>query len=203
MSVMLLAALGASGCRKEPAMGVDWDLSGRHTRAEATWTKKHKDSYTTSIEPIESVRIRLPAGKVLEMPDHASDIILYRRSQGPEPLPGPEGEVLDTVEVYTEPLTVDEAYRRALAYADQFNLPRFPLEAWRRRRERGEEPSADRTATTLVDQELGGKGGPVPNVELLYSSNDERPWVVMVQLYWPPDDAPPTTPPSAPGAGAP
>ncbi len=118
-------------------MRIDWDLSGRHTHAEVTWSTKYPDAYTTQVKPVESVRIRLPEGKVLRMDDQASDVILYRRSQGPEPLPGPEGEVLVTVEVNSDPLTVEDAYRRALPYVKQFDLPRAQLETWRRRRQRG------------------------------------------------------------------
>jgi len=168
-------------------MRIDWDLSEGHTLDEVTWQKENLDLYTTELKPVGSVRIRLPGDQTLEMREGLSGSIgLYRRSQGPEPLPGREGRILETVEFYTEPLTVDDAYGRALAYAKQFDLPRGPLDGWRQRREEGAEAPTDRTSTTILDRKLGGKGGPIPNVELLYSPNEERPWVVMVQLYWPP-----------------
>jgi len=187
-----VAAIVAAGClvvagcgQEERGMNIDWDLSSAHTRAEVEWPEKYRDAYTTQLEPVESVRIRLPAGEVVRMPDRASDIILYRRAQGPEPLPGPEGEILEKLEVYSEPMDVEDAYRRALAYADQFDRSRAPIDAWRERRERGVDPVTDRTATGS-DQPLGGKGGPFLTVELNYSSNDDRPWIPTVRLYWPP-----------------
>ncbi len=167
-------------------MKIDWDLSARHTLDEVDWPKKSLDLYTTRLEPVESVRIRLPGNDVLKMTERASDVILYRRSNGPELLPPPEGDVLTEIEVYTVPLGVEDAYRRALAYADQFGLSRAPLQGWRRRRERGADDVTDRTTTAASERHLGAKDGPIPDVELLYSANEERPWVVKVALYWPP-----------------
>ena len=167
-------------------MKIDWDLSGQHTLDEVDWPKDRLDSNTTQLKPVESVRIRLPANEVMEMTDRASDVTLYRRSNGPEPLPGPEGEILEQIEAITEPLGVEDAYRRALAYADQFGLSRAPLEGWRKRRNQGADDVTDRTATAGTARLRGAKDGPIPTVELLYSANDERPWVVMVAFYWPP-----------------
>ncbi len=188
MTLILAAGcLAAAACgEEETGMKINWDLSNRHTLDQVAWQQENLDLASTQLEPIESVRIRLPGGKVLQVRDKVSDIGLYRRSQGPEPLPPPEGEVLDKVEVYSDPLSVEDAYKRALAYADQFDLPRGPLEGWRERRDRGVDPVTDRTATTDLEQHLGGgKDGPTPTVELLYSANDDLLWVVMVQLYWP------------------
>ena len=190
MAATLVLALMAAGCgaadEGSPEMRIDWDLSKRHTLDEVTWQDENLDLDTTSIEPLSSVRLQLPSNETLRVPDRVKRVILYRRSQGLEPLPGREGRILETVEVYTEPLTVDDAYEQALAYAKQFDLPRAPLDGWRQRREDGAEAATDRTSTTIVDRKLGGRGGPIPNVELLYSPNDERPWIVMVQFYWPP-----------------
>lgn len=169
-------------------MTIDWDLSGRHTLKEVAWPQDRLDSHSTSVEPLESVSIRLPAGETLKVGDRAKRIILYRRSNGPEPLPAPEGETLETVEVYSTPLSVEDAYRRATAYAEQFQLPRAPLDGWRKRRKQGSEDATDRTTTTDLDQRLGGDDGPIPTVELLYSFNDERPWAVMVSFFWPPPE---------------
>lgn len=166
-------------------MRIDWDLSGAHTLDQVTWQKENLDISSTSLEPVESVRIGLPGGEVLRMRDRVKRIILYRPSGG-KPLPGSESEILEQVEVYSEPMSVEDAYRRALAYADQFDLPRAPLKGWRKRRDQNVDPVTDRTGTTVLDRRLGGKGGPIPYVELNYSSNDDRPWIPSVQLYWPP-----------------
>lgn len=181
---MAAGCLGVVGCGgEERGMNIDWDLSGAHTRAEVKWPEKYRDAYTTRLKPVESVRIRLPAGELLRMPDQAESIILYRRAQGPEPLPGPEGEILDKVEVYSEPLGVEDAYRRALALAGQLDLPRVGVDAWQERRDQGVDPVTDRTYVGN-DKPLGGKGGPLVGVEFNYSSDDERPWVVSVRVAW-------------------
>lgn len=69
-------------------MKIDWDLSERHTLDETSWPKGRLDSYTTSLEPLESVRIRVPGDVTLQMSDRAKRVILYRRSQGPDPCRG-------------------------------------------------------------------------------------------------------------------
>lgn len=184
---LLVVVLTGAGCGQSgeegPGMRIDWDLSERHTLDEVSWPKDRLDSYTTQLEPVDSVRIRLPAETVVRLPDRASDIILYRRSQGPDPLPGREGEILDKVEVYSEPLVVEAAYRLALGYAEQFPLPRGGIEAWRKRRDQGVDPVSDRTYVGL-DKPLGGKSGPTVGIEFVYSANEERPWVVFVTIQW-------------------
>lgn len=165
-------------------MRIDWDLSGRHTRAEVSWPKERLDAPTTSLEPIESVRIRLPAGKLLQ-DDRVRSIILHRKARGPDPLPGAEGEIVDYVQVDSDPLSYEDAHRLAVAYAEQFDLPRAPLDGWLKRREQGVDPVTDNTATTVQNQRLGGKDGPAPYLELGYSTNDERPGAVSMQFFWP------------------
>ena len=164
-------------------MRIEWDLSSEHTLDQVTWQAENLDLDTTSIEPLESVRLRLPAGQVLRMTDRVKRIILYRRSKNLEPLPAPEGRVLTAVEVYSDPLSVEDAYRRAQAYADQFDLPRSAVEAWRERRGQGVDPVTDRTIIAADDTQLGGAGGPIPHVELVSTGTT---WTVSVQLYWPP-----------------
>jgi len=189
-----LACLAVAGCGGEEeaeqrAMRIDWDLSAEHTLDQVAWPREDLDITTTSVEPLESVRIALPGGQVLRMDDHAKRVILYRPLEGAGPVPQPEGTV-SNVQVYGEPMTADDAYRRALAYVEQFDLPRPILENWRERRKRGVDPVTDRTGIGTADhRQLGGGGGPIPFVEMLYSFNDERPWAVMVQVSWPPPRA--------------
>jgi len=185
--ILIVAGLAAAGCggdEEETPMKIDWDLSERHTLDETSWPKGRLDSYTTSLEPLESVRIRVPGDVTLQMSDRAKRVILYRRSQGPDPLPGQKGRILDKVEVYTEPMPVEEAYRTALTYADQFGVSRAPFDDWLERRKKDVDPVTDRTGSG-ADNRLGADG-PFPLVELQYSPNEERPWGVMVQFYWPP-----------------
>lgn len=163
-------------------MRIDWDLSDKHTRKQVIWPSE--DLASTSVDPVESVRIRLPEDQVLRMPDRVQKIIMHRKANGPDPAPGPRGEVITYLQVDSKPLSVQDAYRRALAYAEQFDLPREPLEGWRERRDRGVDGLTDRTATTL-DRPLGGNSGPVPYLELRYSTTEGRPWRVSMQFFWP------------------
>ena len=193
MAVGLAVAASVAACGGEeppPAkpIHVDWDLSGAHTRAQVTWPRDQWDAYTARLMPVESARIRLPEGKLLDIPAGLHDIGLYRRAQGPEPLPGPEGEILEKVEVYSEPLEVEQAYRRALEHVRLLEVPEWPIHTWRRRRERGFEELTDRTTATNLDRRLGGKDGLYPAVEMLYSADPAKPWKVMISLYWEPPE---------------
>lgn len=194
---LALAACGGERYRPGRPVTVDWDLSESHTRAQVTWPKDQRDLYTAQLRPVRSARIRLPRGELIDIKGGLDDIGLYRLAQGPEPLPGPKGEILEAIEIYSDPLTVEDAYRRALHHADQFGLSRVPIRQWRERRERGVEGLTDRTATTFWDRRLGGENGPVPTVELLDSGDEARPWVVMISLYWEP---PPGSLPSSRGS---
>ncbi len=155
-------------------MKVDWDLSKRHTLDEVFWPTDRLDSHTTQLEPVSSARVKLPAERVLEMRQRTGSVILYRRSQSLNPLPPPEGRILTTVEVYTVPLEVEDAYDQALELARQLDFPRGGIDEWRERRERGVAPEVDRTYTGRL-KPLGGEGGATVGVEFNYSANDERP----------------------------
>jgi len=162
-------------------MSVDWDLSGKHTREQVTWPSKDDDIASTSIDPVDSVRIALPEGKVFRMTDRVREIILHRKGDNGRPRPGASGEEITYVQVDSDFMSVEDAYRRALSYVKQFGLPREPVEAWRRRRDKGVDPVSDKTATT-EDRPLGGERGPVPYLELRSTGVD---WVVSMQFFWP------------------
>jgi len=173
-AIMAAVCLSAAGCGEGPGMKIDWDLSARHTLDEVTWQKENLDLYTTSIEPVESVRIRLPDGKVLRVPDRVKRIGLYRRGQEGNPLPGPEGNILYNVEVYSDPLDVDDAYRLAVGYAKQFDLPRSGVEAWRKRRDQGVDPVVDPVVDRTYIGKFKAKKEPIVGINFLYSANDEH-----------------------------
>ena len=65
--VAVLAAVTAPGCGigggEAPGMRIDWDLSKDHTVDQVNWPEQDLDIPTTSIEPLDSVRIRLPGAK--------------------------------------------------------------------------------------------------------------------------------------------
>jgi hypothetical protein len=194
IATLLLVVLAACGGEEEQPVRIDWNLSREHTLDQVDWPEDRLDRVEAQIEPVASVRMELPGDEVFEMGEEAHDVILYRRNSVSRPLPGAAGRVIEKIEVYTEPLTVDDAYRQAAGYVEQFGLPRAPLDDWRERRRQGVEQATDRT--TLADDSLSlGPDGPYPLVELNYSSDDERPWVVSGVFYWPPDEGG--------GAGAP
>jgi hypothetical protein len=147
-------------------MQIDWNLSGPHTLDQVHWAEDRLDQYTTRLKPVESVRIRLPADKVFTMDKRASDVILYRRANGPNVLPGKEGRIVDRLEVSSDPLSVEDAYKLALGYAEQFGLSKAQVEGWHKRA-KGDDPATNRTSTNMV-----------------YSANDKRPWVVIMELDW-------------------
>lgn len=169
-------------------MAIDWDLSGRHTIAEVNWPNKRLDKVDASLESAKSVRIRLPEEKVLEMRDKVNRIILERKSRDDRrPDAGAQGEIVNSVEVDSEPLSVKEAHRRALFYVEQFDLSRAALESWRERRGAGVDPVTDRTALGN-SHPLGGRDGPTLSLELVDSADDELPWALSLLLYWARDD---------------
>ena len=186
-AMMAGGCLALAGCGDEEeggGMRIDWDLSKDHTVDEVNWPEQDLDITTTSIEPLDSVRIRLPGGQDLRMADPVKRVIVYRPLASANPVVRPKGKVVDTVEVYSAPQTVDDAYRRALEYTEQFGLSNAALDDWRKRRKAGADPVGDRPFAGR-NKRLGGKDGPSVGVELNYSSNDDRPWTMLVRLSWP------------------
>lgn len=171
---LVLAAGLVSSCRGNKPASIDWDLSRSHTLADVDFPRP--DLTANEIAPIDSVKIRLPGGKVFTGGDELHNVSLTR-----------DRDVVTELQIDTKPLTTDEAYRVALRRADEWGLPRGPIEEWHRerlaQRERGKE-DIDSTALSTVSGLTVGEGGPNPSLKILSSFVDDRPSIVSVRFFW-------------------
>jgi hypothetical protein len=165
----LLAVAVLSGCGGDEERMIDWDFSEGRAVPEEDLAKP--DLSANEITPVESVRIRLPGGKLFEAGDEINRVAVDRDLG--------DRDRLALVQVMTQPETAEDAYEHAVRWAEQFDLPLEPLEAWQQR--------GDPTAAALsADPEATlGPGGPVPAVKLLNSFNDDRPTIAALELAWP------------------
>lgn len=181
LAAALLLALVLAGCGDgtgEPVK-IDWDLSRSHTVGDVEFVEPELTA--NEIKPIESVRIRLPEGKVFTADGEVvHDVSLDR-----------EGEQLVNLQIDSEPLETDQAYELALGWAREFDLPPEPIEKWHEKRVEAREAGAeDVTSTTLTTPKPGvtiGPGGPEPYLQIRYSFNDEIPSIASLQFFWKPD----------------
>jgi hypothetical protein len=164
----LLAAAAITGCGGDEERVIDWDFSEGRAVPEEDLDKP--DLSANEITPVESVRIRLPGGKIFEAGDEVNRVAVDRDLS--------DRDRLALVQVMSQPETAEAAYELAVRWAEQFDLPLEPLEAWKR--------DGDGTARALSadpDATLGPEG-PVPAVKLLYSFEDDRPTIAALELAW-------------------
>src|SRR3954452_19212529 len=92
-------ALGLIGCSdsEKPAKMIDWDLTKQPTTADVDWPKP-SDS-VVSIEPVDSVSLRLPEDESFEAKDDLKRVFLERK-----------GKAVTLVAVHTQPKTIEDAY---------------------------------------------------------------------------------------------
>jgi hypothetical protein len=170
--LLLCAMLAAASCgdsESESSEGtmIEWDLSISHTTADVDWPKP--DLTAVEISPVESVEIRLPAGRRFSGDGElVHDVTLDRR-----------GDLLRGVQIDSHPRTRDQAYQLAARWADEWDLSRQPFDLWR-----DGERKTPVLSTARQGERIGGKG-PIPTVEIHNSFEDERPALVSLQLYWP------------------
>jgi hypothetical protein len=171
------AALLVWGCaRPVKPIVVDWDLSARHTIHEVRWPEEDLDIDLTEFEPVESVRIRFPGGKVFRPGYPVHNVTLAR-----------EGNTVTSIQVDTHPMTNDEAHELSLQLADELAVSTDPIEDWQRerleKRARGEEGRVPGFQVVGLEP-MGGPTGPEPGVKLLYSFDDSRPAIVSTEFVW-------------------
>ena len=158
------------GCVSDVPEHVEWDLSDSHLPADVDWEPR-SDMDGAVIESIESVRIELPGGHVFEADSDIHDVTL-----------GNEGESLTLVAVEFQPESVDDAYKRALAFAEEWDMSTESLDRWHKR---VSDPDDDLTTTGLTQRQdsLDGPDGPWIVVQLRPIS-PETPALVSFQIQW-------------------
>ena len=149
---------------------IDWDLSESHLPSDVGWEPRSEMDLAIW-EGVESVRIELPGGRVFEAESDIHDITL-----------GNDGKLLTLIAVEFQPESVDSAYKRAVAYAREWDAPTRSLETWYMRASR---PNDDLTTTGLTQTEdsLEDRTGPFIVIQLRPYS-PEAPTLVSFQIQW-------------------
>ena len=172
--VIVMAPCGGEGKPKV----IDWDLSSSHTAADVGWPN---DLDAHEIQPVSSVRIVLPEGRVFEAGDEVHDVNLLR-----------EGDEVRDIQIDYEPATTEEAYRRAISLATEWGLERDKLDEWiaerRAQRAGGEENTSSRGLASAPRTVTIGPDGPFVVIETRYSFDDSKPVIVSLGLIWPRKD---------------
>ena len=168
--LLAIVTLFSSGCGSDVPEHVDWDLSESHLPSDVGWEPRSEMDGRV-MEGVESVRIKLPGGKVFQADADIHDVTL-----------GNEGELLTLVAVEFQPESVDDAYKRAAAFAQEWGAPIKSLETWYKRASR---PNDDLTTTGLTQTEdsLGDRTGPFIVIQLRPYS-PETPALVSFQIQW-------------------
>lgn len=170
--VVLTSTLACGGGGGDPVT-IDWDLSASHTKQDIG-EEPDPDTNHYGIRSVESIRVALPGDRVFE----AGDVQDIR-------IDAPDDEV-ETISVVLNPRTAEEAHERAVALAEKWDLSRDNLDDWLAEIRSGREEGgreADVGSALAVD----GGIDPVPfapSVEIRYSFDDDKPWVVSFEMFW-------------------
>jgi hypothetical protein len=169
-----IAALALSGCGDSDGAGrmIDWDFREPPTVKDVDWAKESQS--VVSIEPVDSLSIKLPEGLLFRADGGIRRVFLER-----------EHELITLTRVQSDPQTTDGAYRLARDWAERFDLPLEPLERWVRGRRSGQRDEREGVLTTARGKTVGPKG-PAPSLEIHYSFDRERPSLVSLSLFWKP-----------------
>jgi hypothetical protein len=169
LSAMLLVA-GCGGGDDDGggnAVKADWDLSSSHTMADVDWSDPGIDAL--NLLPIESVRLRFPDDSVFEATSGIQRIGLTRN-----------GDQLDEVRLFADPMTVDDAYALAVKWAKHYDLPLAPLQKWH--------AAGGSVESRVVSYQPSGAtlgdGGPQPTLEIIDSAVEDKPAQVVLNFGW-------------------
>ena len=177
LAAALAAVLAACGGQGKPKV-IDWDLSSSHTAADVGWPH---DLELYFLEPVSSVRIALPEGRVFRGGD---DVLAVKLSR--------EGDEVRDIQIDYEPATTEDAYRRAISLATEWGLERDKLDEWiaerRAQRARGEENTSSRGLASAPGTATIGPDGPFVVIATRYSFDDSKPVIVALAFYWPRKD---------------
>jgi hypothetical protein len=145
----------------------DWDLSSSHTMRDVDWGDPTIDAL--DVRPIESVRLRFPDDSVFEATSGITRIGLTRN-----------GDEVDEVRLFADPMTVDDAFQQAQTWAKAYDLPLAPIQGWH--------SSGGSVETRVVSYKPDGtplgQGGPQPTLEIIGSAVDEKPAQVVLDFAW-------------------
>jgi hypothetical protein len=167
---MLCAAISVgSGCARNDRV-ISWDLSTSNTARDVDFDPTAEVDGTV-IEGVESIRIELPDDRIFEADTDIHDVTI-----------GTQGEKLQLVAVEFQPQSVEDAYRRAVALAEEWDIPTANIDKWYRIASR---PNDDLTTQGLSGSRdvIGGPGGPRPYVELR-PFDEDAPALVSFQFQW-------------------
>jgi hypothetical protein len=150
---------------------IDWDLSTSHRPSDVGFSP-NGDLDAEIIEDVDSVRIALPEGRTFQAAGDIHDVTV-----------GNDGDSLTLVAVEFQPEGVEDAYRRAVALAEEWDMPTRNIERWyRTARDEGDLAPIERTHSAEF---LGGRDGPQPSLEIRPFDQD-APALVSFQLHWRP-----------------
>ena len=98
-----------------------------------------------------------------------------------------EGRTVTYIQIDSDQLTTDGAYRLAVDWATEWDLPREPLDTWHQARLAGRARGTEDIRSTVMTIRPGSRpvgDAPVATVEIRYSFNPERPSLASLQFYW-------------------
>jgi len=174
IAAVTLAVAVAVGCSAtEEAKAIDWDLSDSHATDRVDFP-----GGTTAFQREDTdVTIRLPGGKAF---DGHGTVFVSR-----------EGDRIRDIRVQFPKEGTDQAYERAVELAHVWDVDPANLDQWHDRRlaqrKAGDEDLTDTfgAETGGPTDPVGGPGGPLVSVEVLYSFDDSAPAIAAIAFFWP------------------
>jgi hypothetical protein len=166
---LLAFGLALAGCGADdgPRRTLSWDFRDGHTLAVTPQFDTDLDAQ--DIRPIAHIDFRFPDGTRWRAT--GDDV----RRVAPER----DGRVVTDVLVISQPRTAEAAYALAERWAHVLHVPTTAILRWRMTGYRDHMLAESGRDDTL------GFGGPVPSIEMQSSFEDDEPFLVEVDLYWP------------------
>jgi hypothetical protein len=169
-ALVAAALLLCGACVNQGGKTIDWDLSSSHTSEDVGWPEDRDAATQVAFEDVESVNLTFPGGLTLEADDEVLRVWAER-----------VGDEIVLVQVDFEIQTPEDALERAKDLAEEWDVDTEPLDEWFDQipeLDAGAEVSHN--ALALGEETAGVK----PQIEILYSFNDERPSVVTAVMNW-------------------
>jgi hypothetical protein len=150
-----------------------WDLSHDHTIGQVGWPDEHT---AFAIHEVIRATVELPAGKTFE--GEVTGLMCRR-----------DDNTVIGLEFFFARATTEEAHERMSLLGTEWNIDTHRMDAWfsRRMAQRalGKEDYTDTTFTNVLDTApIGGPGGPIPSLAVIYSFEESRPIIVSLSFTW-------------------